>query len=167
MNSGLRSYLHKLAQTICTFLICFCLPAGGIALYQVFDNIQTDWQPAEVELTGFEPHDRTGRAYRACVHFVFQVDGVMHKSRICGEGVGKRDRTREGAIENAKRGTADLHQIWYDPSDPSRTRLNESTLPLSVTIFIAAAGGVFLGIAGHRKLFRRRQVGKIDNNNAT
>lgn len=156
----LREYLDQLRKSIRWMLLVLGLGMIAFAGFTLADEWRTDWQPADIEILGFVPRDKHGRhiaiIYYPWVQFAFMVEGESIESQIRANGFQIHTRQREVAEERARRRFSDLKTIYYDPAQPTRTRLNPSwILPASLVLIL----GMIIFAIALRGLTRKTSPG--------
>jgi len=155
-------YGLQLLRTLCMVAIVGGPIVLGISAYHIMDDLKTDWRPVRATLTGYQPYAKPfrGASYAPCVHYEFHVDGETHQGRHCGGGFDGRQTTPEKAEAVAQRRFGHVTTIYYDPADPTRTRLRQSVMSVALPSVAAGVMAIAIGVPGllmtHRRVRLRR-----------
>ena len=145
----MKTYLKKLVHSLGLMLVILGIVVMGISVYHIHDDIKTDWQEADAQVTGYDPFVKRGAtagwSYIPCVHFEFMIDDQTHQGRVCGGGIGGYKSSEAEGREAGRIRYGEVHTIWYDPTDPSRSRLSESVMGRAIFFSFA---GFFLSSVG-------------------
>lgn len=144
----MNAYFKKLVHSLGLMLVILGIVVTGISVYHLHDDATTDWREADARVTGYDPFVKRGAtagwSYIPCVHFEFMIGDQVHQGRVCGGGFGGYQSSEAEGREAGRIRYGEVHTIWYDPTDPSRSRLSESVMGRA--IFFAFAGLLLIGV---------------------